>query len=238
MPGPPALQRSSAFFNAKNLLERQHLADFLRELAELQVGAKGARAWHALSISAEPLLLPECKCTRAVGAHRRATHRARLCPRPSPLPPRCEQGPLAGPSKPPELVKLTTAQSVGDAMRVGRPGPPCCLFCALNRRPRCARAAHLLSQLCARPARLRSDPPLPLPPPPRRRPWRPTTSCLHLFPMPPAGSMWEWWTPQTSWAAWCEVRPGGALVGGEGLQGLAAGAPPRWRAPAAERRAP
>ena len=33
----------------------------------------------------------------------------------TPLPP---QGPLAGPSKPPELVKFTTAQSVGEAMKV------------------------------------------------------------------------------------------------------------------------
>jgi hypothetical protein len=29
------------------------------------------------------------------------------------------QGPLAGPAKPPELITFTTAQTVGDAMKVG-----------------------------------------------------------------------------------------------------------------------
>ncbi|KAL4419761.1 hypothetical protein ABPG75_006859 [Micractinium tetrahymenae] len=60
MPGRPG---ERVFFNAKNLLERKRLGEFLDELSKLQ-------------------------------------------------------GPLAGPAKPPELIKFSTAQTVGEAMKV------------------------------------------------------------------------------------------------------------------------
>lgn len=59
----PGRAGDRAFFNAKNLLERKRLGEFLEELGRLQ-------------------------------------------------------GPLAGPAKPPELIKFSTAQSVGEAMKV------------------------------------------------------------------------------------------------------------------------
>lgn len=97
MPGPEG-QKDRQFFNAKNLLERKSLGDFLHELAALQVRCSGDMVvgWMLWWVGPNQPGLP-------------------------PLPTHV-QGPLAGPSKPPELVKLTTAHPVGEAMKVGAGG--------------------------------------------------------------------------------------------------------------------
>ena len=97
MPGVPA-EPERPFLSARNLLERKHLGDFLQELGQLKVGGPGRCGGAGVEAPRRPL------------------------PPPNPLPfARCAaplQGPLAGPAKPPELIKFTTAQSVGEAMKV------------------------------------------------------------------------------------------------------------------------
>lgn len=113
------------------------------------------------------------------------------------------QGPLAGPSKPPELVKFTTATTVGEALkaslslkeesvqRLQRPPALACRpdSCAPASSPRCSPVG-------------RSDPILP---PPRRR-WPPTASCRRPSATPAAASTSAWWMWATFWEASSRVR--------------------------------
>lgn len=121
MPGLPH-ERDRAFFSARNLLERKHLGDFLSELGQLEVGGPGRCAGAAVQAPRRPLppanSPPFALCAALL------------------------QGPLAGPAKPPELIKFNTAQTVGEAMKVRRkravpptPGPPRVLLAPLSLPP-------------------------------------------------------------------------------------------------------
>jgi hypothetical protein len=98
MPGVPH-ERDRAFFGARNLLERKHLGDFLSELRQLEVGA-GRRARCGSPGTTAPAAARQLTAVCCI-----------VC---------CAvlQGPLAGPAKPPELIKFNTAQTVGEAMKV------------------------------------------------------------------------------------------------------------------------
>lgn len=112
------------FFNAANLLERKSLGSFLQELDALSgcaqqqwQGGKGVGgSWRAHPLRRTCALKLSACCTCACLALKRLLNAALAPPTPG-----CR--PLAGPAKPPELVRFSTNDSVGHAMRVR---PSCC----------------------------------------------------------------------------------------------------------------
>ena len=125
--GPSAPQ--APFFNAANLLERKSLGDFLKELDALSgwagglgAGATGGREGGRAAEAGRAGRRAVYKSGKSYqqgaclppGSRTQDFSEAKRLP---PPPGGCR--PLAGPAKPPELVKFSTTDSVGHAMRVG-----------------------------------------------------------------------------------------------------------------------